>query len=292
MIEKLLDVLIKPLSERALLDGGFSGRIGGRYRPDATAWAALALAAVGVQEDLTQSARSRLAADQMEDGRLSVSPGYPQAFWPTPLAVIAWHRSPAHRESQSRALDFLLGTTGKHWKKRSDSPVGHDTAIRGWPWIEGTHSWVEPSSMVLLALELTGHGDHERAQEARRMLLDRQLERGGWNHGNTTVFCQELRPMPTSTGLALNALAGRLRREHVEKSLWYLKDQLDHLCTPLSLGWSLLGLGAWGVPPSNVESSVLQCFDRQQIYGPYDTQQLSLLLVSLLGKRGLLSIVT
>jgi hypothetical protein len=145
--------------------------------------------------------------------------------------------------------------------------------------------------MALLALESAGQGHHDRAQEARHMLLDRQLERGGWNYGNTTVFGQQLRPMPESTGLALNALAGRLPRERVEKSLSYLKDHVGSLRTPLSLGWGFLGLGAWGERPANAETFVFQCFDRQHVYGPYDTQQLSLLIVSLLGKRGLLSLV-
>jgi hypothetical protein len=70
-----------------------------------------------------------------------------------------------------------------------------------------------------------------------------------------------------------------------------LKDQVGRLRTPLSLGWSLLGLGAWGERPAHAESLVFESFDRQQVYGPYDTPQLSLLLASLLGKRGLLSLV-
>ena len=159
MIEKSIEFCVDTLSERALPHAGFSCRTGGCYRPDATAWAVFALAAVEAREDLVQSARSRLAADQMGDGRVSVSPDYPQAFWPTPLAVIAWHGSPTHREPRLRALEFLLATTGKHFEKRDDSVTAHDTELRGWPWIGDTHSWVEPSSMVLLSLELAGYGD-------------------------------------------------------------------------------------------------------------------------------------
>ena len=63
----------------------------------------------------------------------------------------------------------------------------------------------------------------------------------------------------------------------------------DRLLTPLSLGWGLLAFRAWGEPLGHAESSVSRCFERQASYGPYDTQQLSLLLVSLLAKPGLLS---
>jgi hypothetical protein len=291
MIKKSIEFGVETLSQRALPNGGFSGRTGGGYRPDATAWAILALVAMGSRENLVQLARSQLGADQMQDGRVSLSPDYPEAFWPTPLAVIAWQGSLAHRVPQLSAVKFLLDTTGKHWVKRDDSVFGHDTSIRGWPWIGDTHSWVEPTAMVLLALELTGYSDHERAREARLMLLDRQLESGGWNYGNTSVFGQQLRPMPEPTGLALNALSGRVQREIVERSIYYLKDQVGRLRTPHSLGWSLLGLGAWGEQPADAESFVFECIDRQHVYGSYDTQQLSLLLASLLGKKGLLDLV-
>jgi hypothetical protein len=271
LIEQAVESLVLTLSQRALPNGGFSGRTGCGYRPDATAWAILALVAVGSRKNLVQLARSQLAAEQMQDGRVSLSPDHPQAFWPTALAVIAWQGSLAHRLHQLRALKFLLDT--------------------GWPWIGDTHSWVEPTAMVLLALELTGYGDHERAREARLMLLDRQLESGGWNYGNTSVFGQQLRPMPEPTGLALNSLSGRVQREIVERSLSYLKDQVCRLRTPHSLGWSLLGLGAWGEQPADAESFVFECIDRQHVYGSYDTPQLSLLLASLLGKKGLLDLV-
>jgi hypothetical protein len=292
MLEKIVEPLVHTLSERALPEGGFSNQSGGAYRPDTTAWATLALTAVKARRDLIESARGRLAADQMEDGRVSLSPKHPQTFWPTPLVVLAWHGSPKHRLAQQRAIQFLLRTTGKHFKKKNNSVIGHDSSIRGWPWIWNTHSWIEPTAMALLALELTGCGNHKRAKEARLMLLNRQLERGGWNFGNTYVFGQQLRPMPESTGIALNALAERASCNVVEKSLWYLKGRVGRLRTPFSLSWSLLGLGAWAEMPANAGKFVLQSLECQNIYGPYDTAQLSMLLVSLLGNRGLLNLVT
>jgi len=279
--------LIEALTKHALGQGGFSGPIGGRYRADATAWAAIALSAAGAREDLVESARSRLAANQSEDGRVSLSQEYPQVFWPSPLAAIAWKGSQAYHSHQSRAITFLLSTTGEHYEKKRDDPIGHDPSIKGWPWIAETHSWVEPTSFVLLALETTGSGDHVRAQEARSMLLDRQLEHGGWNYGNTRIFDQPLRPMPLSTGLALCALAGRVQREAVEKSLFYLIMSMNQIRTPLSLGWGILGLSAWGERPADVEYSVERCFQRQKVYGPYETQTLGLLVASLLGREGL-----
>jgi hypothetical protein len=142
LIEQAVESLVLTLSQRALPNGGFSGRTGCGYRPDATAWAILALVAVGARKNLVQLARSQLAADQMQDGRVSLSSDHPQAFWPTALAVIAWQGSLAHRVPQLLAVKFLLDTTGKHWVNRDDSVFGHDTSIRGWPWIGDTHSTV------------------------------------------------------------------------------------------------------------------------------------------------------
>jgi hypothetical protein len=201
---------------------------------------------------------------------------------------MAWQGSQAYHAHQSRAVAFLLSTTGEHYEKKSDAPIGHDPSIRGWPWIAETHSWVEPTSIVLLALEMTGYGDHLRAQEARRMLLNRQLENGGWNYGNTAIFGQQLQPMPGSTGLALSALAGSTRRESVEKSLIYLKREISRLETPLSFGWGRLGLCAWGEGPEIQKDALHKSLMRQEICGAHTTEELSLLLIALQGGDGFL----
>jgi hypothetical protein len=215
---------------------------------------------------------------------------YPDAFWPTSLAVLAWQDSPEHRPFQRLGIDFLLSSAGVHCKNRVDLPFGHDPSIQGWPWIAKTYSWVEPTSLVLLALEATGNGDHPRAQEAIRMLLDRQLESGGWTYGNTTVFGRQLRPIPESTGMALSALSGKVGRKNVETSLSYLKAEAGRLQTPLSLGWSVMGLAAWAERPLDVRESILKCFGLQEDYGPFSTGEIALVLVSLKSETGLLSV--
>ena len=98
---------INELRKRALADAGFEEWTGGGYRPDATAWAiSLALSAADPENDLLEPSRSRLAAGQLKDGRVSLSPDAAEAFWPTPLAVLAWQGSPAHHKAQTRAVHF------------------------------------------------------------------------------------------------------------------------------------------------------------------------------------------
>jgi hypothetical protein len=282
---------VETLRGRALSGGGFSHRPAGEYRADATAWAAMALAAAGTEEGLLGKARDRMEGEQQEDGRVSVSPEHPEAFWPTPLAVLAWEGSPAHRDAQSRAVAFLVKTTGRHFVKDPEAPVKHDTSVKGWSWIAGSHSMVEPTGICLIALRTAKQGENGRTGEAIRMLMDRQLSAGGWNYGNTTVYGQDLYPQPENTGIALDALAGRVARNDVARSLRYLEERLTHVRAPLSLGWGLLGLGAWGARPGNARPWLRESFELQRRYGPYDTTLLSLLLLSFLADGGLESVV-
>jgi hypothetical protein len=268
------------LRERLLPDGGFSGRPGGQYRPDATAWAAFALAARGSAADVVAAARTRLGADQLDDGRVPVRPEHPEATWPTSLAVLAWLGSPEHRKQERRAIEFLMNSSGAHWPAEPDRPFGHDPSIRGWSWVMNSHSWVEPTSIAMLALRAAGQGDHERAREGARMLLDRQLPQGGWNYGNTTVLGKGLLPFPDSTGIALAALAGRTDRQSVRASIDYLEAELARVRTPLAVGWGVLGLIAWEEASPRMTDWVHQTLSRPGGLAAYDTAQLALLLLA------------
>ena len=121
------------------------------------------------------------------------------------------------------------------------------------------------------------------------MLLDRQLIDGGWNYGNTTVLGRHLRPMPESTGLVLNALVNRAERKSVEKSISYLKKEIGRLTTPLSFGWSCLGLGAWGERPQVGKNILLAGLKRREAVREYGTEEISLLLIALMARDGFLS---
>ncbi|MDH5564206.1 MAG: terpene cyclase/mutase family protein [Nitrospirota bacterium] len=273
-----------------LPNGGFPYHAGEEARPDATAWAIIALSAYAFDRESCNRGRAHLVSQQAKDGRLSISPAHSEASWPTPLAVLAWQESSQSHEAQSRATDYLIGLTGQHFPNPDPSISGHDTAIRGWPWTADTHSWVIPTGLAILALQQMGLGTHIRVVEGQHMLVDRQLPHGGWNYGNTFVFGKELHPLPESTGVALQALAGATPIHEVQQSLDYLLHELPHLRTPLSLGWALLGLGAWGLKPPNTEALALASLQRQERYGPYPLPSLALLLCAVKASQGLHSL--
>lgn len=270
------------LYRRLLPDGGFAGRLGGTFQVDSTAWGVLAFRACGGSNEILEKVCGILAREQSEDGRLCVTKDHPASYWPTPLAVLAWQDSPASQVAQSRAVRFLLDTSGIHFPRKPDAPWAHNTILKGWPWINDTHSWVEPTATCVIALRATGHGQHDRVHEAIRMILDRQLPHGGWNYGNTLMFGKELHPMPESTGAALTGLAGMVDQNTVSRSLDYLQGEIPRLRTPISLGWSLLGLAAWELWPSNGAALVERCLANQLRYGDYDTSALCLLFLGAL----------
>src|SRR5690242_6862625 len=270
------------LSQRFLAEGGIADRVHGQFRTDATAWGILALQSAGEDEFVLERHRARLVAEQDRDGCVSVSRQHVEPFWPTALAILAWQPSLPSHDALRRAVQFLLNTTGVQFPRTSDSPFGHDTFLRGWPWVAGTHSWVEPTALAVMALKATGHAEHERVREAVRMILDRQLPHGGWNYGNTLVFGRSLHPAPDSTGAALAGLAGMTERNTIQKSLEYLEGEIDRLGTPISLGWGLLGLAAWGMCLARIMALVQRCLAKQNRYGEYDTSSLSLLLLGAL----------
>lgn len=279
MDKKLIGDCTADIVNRRRGAGGFTEKPRGLYRPDSTAWAALALAKTGLNNKLVEYARFTLEANQCEDGRISM-PGAPGSFWPTPLAVLAWHGLANHKEAKDRALQFLLETTGRHWVIKPNSPAAHDTSLRGWPWIENTHSFIDPTSMALIALEIAGQTADPRFGEGIRMLMDRQLPDGGWNYGNTLVYGQKLHPFVDTTGLALTALAGHVAKEAIRPSLLFLRSHVSRYRAPLSLGWALFGLGAWGEFPRAGHSWIEETLKKQEKYGVYGTSLLSLLALA------------
>jgi hypothetical protein len=272
---------VESLHSRALPDGGFADRRDGGYRTDATAWAAVVLDTLGPRPLYHQTAQ-RLAKDQLPDGRVPISSNHPDVWWPTAVAAVAWSGIDQYRIYKDRAVQLLLLASGTAPVKQAGDPVGHDSSLRGWSWVEGTHSWVEPTGLSLLALAAAGVAEHPRSKEAIRLLLNRQLPQGGWNYGNTTIFGRELHPMPESTGVALAAMAGLVPHQEVARSLDYLAGEIDRLRTPLSLGWSLIGLAAWDRWPTNGESLIERCLAAQSRYGEYETAALCLLLMAAL----------
>lgn len=236
--------------------------VSGQPATEPTALAALALAAHG---RLPPAARAGhwLARGQAADGSLGINRGEASPHWPTGLAILAWstldrknlalQHQPRFQPEIQRGCQFLLSVAGETIAQAPE--MGHDTSLVGWPWVEGTHSWIVPTAFNLLALRSAGHEQHPRAREARKLLLNRLLPGGGCNYGNTTVLGQTLRAHLEPTGIALFALGdGHAPTEQLTTSLNYLQSSLGARTTSSSLGWALLGLAAHGCWPTDADA--------------------------------------
>ena len=113
---------------------GFPHRPGGGFRPDATCGAILALEAAGSTSGLADKARRLLAKVQSDDGRICLTPQDPDAYWPTPLAALAWHGAPEFDEPCHRAIRFLLEADLVGVLDGPQIGESHDVTIEGWPW--------------------------------------------------------------------------------------------------------------------------------------------------------------
>lgn len=248
------------LLDRARADGSFALTGDGPTRPDATAWAAMALFAAGRAPQVVAGARNALAALQAPDGRVPLFPSRPEAAWPTMLAMAAWLPDAAFGANLRAAAAWLVGHPGVSWARKKDSPSAHDPSLKGWNWIEGTHSWVEPTALAMLVLAAVTPEPREALDEATCLLLDRQLPDGGWNYGNTRVFHHTLLPMPESTGHALAALAGRVPREAVAASLAYLSGPRCAAISPCSISSPPIGASGWRGSLFRGQGGLRPCF--------------------------------
>jgi len=161
---------------------------------------------------------------------------------------------------------------------QQDEERGHDPMIDAWPWIDGTHAWVEPTALHVLSLRAAGHSQHARTREAVRMLVDRQLPGGGWNYGNTVAFGNELRPHDQPTGVALLALADETKLSGLtQRSIDFLRGRVSADMTTTSLCWSLLGLAAHDQFPDEALAWLEAAYQRVM------TRDRSLLKLALIG---------
>jgi hypothetical protein len=241
-------------------------RPGGGPAAEPTALAALALI---VQDRWEQAEKSLdwLTSLQSEEGSVGVRAGHPRPRWPTGWAALAWQHaarrfaqpnpSGARRQiasatveqwsqSSQRAVRWLQSLCGR--RAKTSELVGHNTQLCGWPWVETTHSWVEPTAISVLALKAAGLAGSPRVREAVELLRDRMLPDGGWNQGNTIVLGNTLRPHIQPTGLALAALHGEDQlRGYVDKSIAYLEKVLSARTATASLCYATLGAAAHGI---------------------------------------------
>lgn len=269
-----MDSVLLSTARRTLLEwrGGAPGwryRAAGEPYVEPTALALLALASAADDDDRAvrehiASAADWLATLQQPDGSLGLSPALPAPHWTTSLTLLAWQAANRHESPRRRALDWLTLHRGERLERTPGSPFGHDPTLQGWSWVQGTHSWLEPTAISVLGLARETAADSAYVDEGRRLIRDRAVRTGGWNYGNSRAFDTDLRPQPGPTGLALLALAGvdDADTPHIDRGCRFLEQVLPTTRAAQSLCWGLLGLAAWRRRPADADSWLAAALER------------------------------
>lgn len=196
-------------------------------------------------------------------------------FWASAIALNTLMILGAASEMFAGALDSLLHCEPLEasWLVRlkfriADRHVRLDPTKFGWPWIPDTMSWVEPTSMVLIALERAKNlgliQDDQlrcRLKLGMDMLLDRACPEGGWNAGNGVVYGVPLQPHLDATALALAALRFHYHLPTVNSSLTWMLNRID--CpSAYSLAWLILSAAAYKDWRSDVLPALAVARDR------------------------------
>ncbi len=139
------------------------------------------------------------------------------------------------------------------WHGRSGVVVRQNHALRGWSWIPGTASWIEPTAEALILLrnipeQFYPKGAGRRKQLGEAMLYDRVCPGGGWNAGNPMVYGVPGEPRIGPTAWALLALMDHLNQEENRKSLEWLERSYEGIAGPGSLALAHLCLKTYGRP--------------------------------------------
>lgn len=277
------DNVVEQLAECPI--GGYAP--GGPESSEPTALAGLALSACGRSKP-AQRAAKWLADLQQPDGSVGVRPGHTTPNWPTALGVLIWHALKRNASTENagfqpairRACGWILSTHGKVLPPEANKIYGHDVQLVGWPWVEGTHSWLEPTALHVLALKASGDHQHPRTREAVRLLLDRLLPSGGCNYGNTFVLGNQLEPHVQPTALVLLALHGEADpHNRVRRSITFLEQAVTQTRSTASLCWAMIALTAYGHRPPNADQRLRSARERAERRG-MSTHHLALLALA------------
>ena len=256
-------------------DGGWGYTAGKRSRLEPTAVALLALG-LGGELGRVVEAWPRRGPIILEPGIETVN--YTANALAALVGVSASPKAPA--DWLRRLLAGLIDVEGRKTPPGDPAINRQDNALRGWPWVDGTFSWAEPTAWCVLALkrgarQAEAQAARTRIEEGERLLIDRVCEPGGWNYGNSNVFRKNLPPYIPTTAIALLALQGR---DHpaVARSVSFLHEHRLSEKSGLALALTQICLGIYGQSAGDVVGALAAQWERSRYLGNVHATALAL----------------
>lgn len=246
-------------------DGGWSYR-GGSSWTEPTAYALLALAAVGHTGPSWRRGLEWLSRQQRADGGWPPHPVVHESTWVTALPLLLPEVRPGTWNA-AKAVEWLLAQSGREsgwWHRLRQRllgvPAEELVSHAGWPYFPGTAAWVTPTALTILALEripdaLKSGAVRQRLEAGREYVLSRRCQDGGWNHGSSRVLGYEGKSYPETTGLALLALH-RVPSARLGNSTQFAEEAYRSCRSAEGLAWLRLALLAHGRKPDPFPAGV------------------------------------
>jgi hypothetical protein len=242
-------------------DGGWSFYQGKQSWLEPTFYATLVLHG----DPAADRAWSVLKSWQAPDGSWPPMAGASISGWGTALCLTLAEIRGDRGEYYEKGVSYLLrvaGTESELWRRALARlglfDPGRNLSLKGWPWKEGTSSWVEPTAHTLIALKKasdrgTNAKMRERIRSGEALLLDVRCKDGGWNYGSPWTLGEDQRSYPETTALALLGLQGR---EEAGSSLDLAKRWLQETPSPLARAWITIALRLHGIAVPEALSSL------------------------------------
>ena len=252
MADSYLGVRLDILRRSQNPDGGWSYYNGKQSWLEPTFYGALVLHG----DPAAARAWSLIKSWQQADGSWPPTAGAAISGWGAALCLTLAHLRGDVDGTYMKGVAYLLKTAGTEselWRRALARigfvNPGRDLSLKGWPWKEGTSSWVEPTALTLIALKkasalLPAPELAERIRSGEALLLDVRCKDGGWNFGSPWTLGEDQRSYPETTALALLGLQGRAE---AGSSVDLAKRWLPETPSSLARAWITIALRLHGV---------------------------------------------
>ena len=276
MLPKALEFLLNVQADT----GGWGYSSAGKAILEPTAAALLALRKISQASQAVQKAVVWILSLQNPDGGWGICAQDDESGWQTAWAVFALNQLEEGQDEVIKGVQWLLNIDVMQFKDSELLAAGEEVAqidfsLRGWPWLPGESSWVEPSALTMLALKEDSSlaGVTERLEEAVRYLQDRRCAGGGWNVGNPVMFDALLPARANPTAWALIALAEMAPEEILPADIQILRKEMFQDGGTMAFAWGLMALHMLGEGDAEARSALasLQNPDGSWEENPYLT---------------------
>jgi hypothetical protein len=230
-------------------DGGWGYAPGDDSVVEVTSAVSLAIANHPEAEAAVSNSLKWLITNQNLDGGWGITSSDGRSGWQTAWAVLALSQLSENLSNLYRGVNWLIRVEIAEINRETDKQMirdmfSFDPNLRGWPWQPGEATFVEPTTIAMLALSSVENSRPilARINEGINYLHDRRCAEGGWNVGNPEMFSKNLPPRAHPTAWGILALDQAAPEEILQQDIDALREQISIDGGPLAIAWGILAL--------------------------------------------------